>query len=343
MSKLLYNKKIADAVFEGGGVKGIGLVGALNIMEENGYSWRNIAGTSAGAVIASLISAGYSASELKNLIKQIDYTAMIDHSKHKFSFKKISNLIIKKGLYNGNYITKIIDTFLYDKLKWKLGTRKKVQFRDMIIPNEKGILLNNPRYKRKYKLHIIAADITRGRMLILPEDIIDYGINPDTLEVSLAVRMSISIPFFFQPIILENKIIKEKSSIVDGGILSNYPVWLFDENSLPQYPTIGFKLGGGKELERKHKTNNIINLSLAIIETMLEAEDDIHISKMDFLRTLKINTHGIKSTDFNITPENINILYKSGENSAKKFLNVADDNYRKYIELFKRKKRIFNI
>lgn len=338
MSKLLKNKKIADAVFEGGGVKGIGLVGALKVMEDNGYKWRNVAGTSAGAIVASLVAAGYSATNLKKIIKEVDYKSMIDYRKRRFSIGKVGNIIFKKGLYKGGYITNLIDELLYDKLKWKLGGRKKVKFGDLVLPKEKGILINNPKYKRKYKLHIIAADITRGKMLILPEDIADYGINPDELDVSLAVRMSISIPFFFQPITLENNISKEKSSIVDGGILSNFPVWIFDINSIPQYPTIGFKLGAGKEQDRKHETNNIFNLSFAIIETMLEAADDIHISKMDFLRTIKINTHGIKATDFNITSENIEILYKSGEDCARDFLQVAEENYRKYIELRNRYK-----
>lgn len=341
MSKLLKNKKIADAVFEGGGVKGIGLVGALKVMEDNGYEWRNIAGTSAGSIIASLVAAGYSATNLKKIVKELDYKAMLDYRKRKFSIGKICNVIFKKGLYKGDYITNLIDELLYDKLKSNLGSRKKVKFGDLVFPNQKGILINNPKYKRKYKLHIIAADITRGKMLILPEDIIDYGMNPDELDVSLAVRMSISIPFFFQPITLENKMYKDKSLIVDGGILSNYPVWLFDRNDSPIYPTIGFKLGAGKEQDRKNKTNNIFNFCFAIIETMLEAEDDIHISKMDFLRTIKINTNGIKATDFNITSEKIESLYNSGEDCARDFLQVAEENYREYIQLRSRNKGRF--
>ena len=177
-------------------------------------------------------------------------------------------------------------------------------FGDLIIPNEKGILLKNNKYKRKYKLHIIATDITRGKMLILPEDIEEFGINPDDLEVSLAIRMSISIPYFFQPVTLNNRTTNKRSLIVDGGVLSNYPVWIFD-NDIPHWPTIGFKLGGNKEL-REHKITNILNFTSSIIETMLEAQDDIHIREMDFLRTVKIDTLDIKTTDFNISSKKIN-------------------------------------
>ena len=56
---------IADAVFEGGGVKGIALVGAVAVAEEKGYRWANLAGTSAGAIVASLLAAGYTGAEFR--------------------------------------------------------------------------------------------------------------------------------------------------------------------------------------------------------------------------------------------------------------------------------------
>ena len=45
----------ADLVLEGGGVKGIGLVGALSVLEQSGYTFERVAGTSAGAIVASLV------------------------------------------------------------------------------------------------------------------------------------------------------------------------------------------------------------------------------------------------------------------------------------------------
>lgn len=52
------------------------------------------------------------------------------------------------------------------------------------------------------KLRIIASDITNGRILVLPEDIKRFGINPSSLEVAKAIRMSTSIPYFFDPVML---------------------------------------------------------------------------------------------------------------------------------------------
>jgi NTE family protein len=67
-----------DAVFEGGGVKGVGLVGAVAVTEAKGYELVNVAGTSAGAIIAALVAAGYHADELREIIATLDYAKFRD-------------------------------------------------------------------------------------------------------------------------------------------------------------------------------------------------------------------------------------------------------------------------
>src|SRR5690625_1160 len=66
----------ADAVFEGGGVKAIGLIGAATVAEKRGYRWKHLAGTSAGAIIAALLAAGYTAQQLRQ-IETLDYTRFL--------------------------------------------------------------------------------------------------------------------------------------------------------------------------------------------------------------------------------------------------------------------------
>src|SRR3712207_6704896 len=72
----------ADAVFEGGGVKGIGLVGALFTAEQDYHvEWQRVAGTSAGAVVAALVAAGYTANEIYDIIKEkVSFAKMMDRS-----------------------------------------------------------------------------------------------------------------------------------------------------------------------------------------------------------------------------------------------------------------------
>src|SRR4051812_17815452 len=94
-----------DAVFEGGGVKGIGLVGALSVIERRGYTWANLAGTSAGAIVASLLAAGYTGPELKDLVGSLDYTRFKDPDwvGRIPAIGAVLNLLTGKGLYQGDY------------------------------------------------------------------------------------------------------------------------------------------------------------------------------------------------------------------------------------------------
>ncbi|MCI0527831.1 MAG: patatin-like phospholipase family protein, partial [Nitrospira sp.] len=96
----------ADAVFEGGGVKGIGLVGALSVAESKGYVWENVAGTSAGAIVAALVAAGYEASELKKIIGSLDYNRFKDKGAVDRIplFGPLVSLLSEKGIYEGNFL-----------------------------------------------------------------------------------------------------------------------------------------------------------------------------------------------------------------------------------------------
>ena len=63
-------KLYADAVFEGGGVKGTAFLGALRCFGDVGVQWRKVAGTSAGAITAATVAAGFSIAELENVISR---------------------------------------------------------------------------------------------------------------------------------------------------------------------------------------------------------------------------------------------------------------------------------
>ena len=84
---------------------------------------------------------------------------------------------------------------------------------------------DDPRYR--YRLQVIASDTTSHRLLVLPRDADQLGIDPDELG-RRAVRMSMSIPIFFEPVSVTNEKTNREHVIVDGGMLSNFPVWLFD-------------------------------------------------------------------------------------------------------------------
>ena len=173
--------QLINAVFEGGGVKGVGLVGAVSVTEERGYQFRNVAGTSAGAIISTLIAAGYSAVELKGILDELDYNNFKDKGlEDKIPLVGLlASAAFEKGIYEGDFFLEWIQDLLDKK-----GVNT---FGDLVIEEHR----DNPKYR--YRLQVIAADVTRGKMLVLPRDIAHYGIDPDSLGIARAVRMSMAI------------------------------------------------------------------------------------------------------------------------------------------------------
>jgi len=220
----------ADAVFEGGGVKGIALAGAIDVAEKLGVKWKKIAGTSAGAITACLLAAGYSAEEIIRIVtKDMDFNKFMDEGLlDKIPLiGKIASAVFEKGIYEGDYF----EEWMVEMLNAK-GIKT---FGD--VKDENG----------KHRLKLIASDVTRREMLILPDDLKKYGRDPDSFPIARAARMSMSIPYFFEPVefdFMESSGGTKKAFVVDGGLLSNFPVWLFDApaGQLPRWPTYGFKL-----------------------------------------------------------------------------------------------------
>jgi len=307
-----------DAVFEGGGVKGIGFAGAIFEIEKAGYTFENLVGTSAGAIVATLIAAGYSAREIKEELENLNYELFKDKS----PFGRFLGGLCKFGMYKGDYVEHWIEGLL---------RRKNISsFGDLIT--------DYPEEKYKYKLQIIASDLTNKRILVLPRDLYLFGLDPHYFSIARAVRMSLSIPLFFQPVSIYDNAGNEHI-IVDGAVLSNYPIWLLDDNSTnPPWPTFGFKLI--EPVQRKIKKaskqniNNLIQFFQALISTMLQAHDKLHISqsKGDFARTIAVATtitingeeKTIKTTDFSISQSESILLYENGQQAARSFLREWD-------------------
>jgi len=207
------------------------------------------------------------------------------------------NLWRNNGVYSGDYI----ENWVREKLLAK-GVKR---FKDL-----------------KRTLKIIASDITSGEMLVLPDDIIKYNKDPDSLEVAKAVRMSSSIPYFFRPVKIKSNYQGKKRAncIVDGGLLSNFPVWIFDNQQQPRWPTFGYRTVS-KNTGKPNKIFGPFSLGFALISTMIEAHDMLHIKDTDFVRTIMVPSLGIKATNFHISKKESEELFISGVNAGKKFFD----------------------
>ncbi|MBM7681578.1 NTE family protein [Pullulanibacillus pueri] len=287
-----------DGVFSGGGVKAFAFVGAYEVAEEAGFKFRRVAGTSAGSIIAAFIAAGYNSKEIFKLMEEMHPSIFLDQSKmiYHFPFIKWLTLYWRMGLYKGNKF----EAWLKEVLKAK-GVER---FSD--LPPD--------------SLKIIASDLSRGKMVVIPDDLVYYGIHPENFSVARAIRMSCSLPFFFEPTTLFNKK-SEKCIIVDGGVLSNFPVWLYDEeNQLPLRPFLGFQLSSRADFYVSRRIKNAFDLFHGLFTTMKEAHDAKYISKYAASNIVFLPVENIETANFKLSKEEIDKLVAIGRKRTKKFL-----------------------
>ncbi len=300
-----------DLVFEGGGVLGISFVGAYKALKDNGFEVERCAGTSAGSVISALIMAGYSAKEMIDLLDATKFKQFLDKTKLSslFLIGKPLSLIFNDGIYNSSCIEKWMEELLSKKGIYT--------FSDVMKDN-------------KSLLKVIAADITKRKMLILPDDLSIYGIDPKTYSIAKAVRMSCTIPFFYTPVKLSDG--NQTNYIVDGGLLSSFPIWVFDLDSKPRWPTFGLKIKDECSLTSIGK-KNILAYTKDIINAPINKDEMSFVRDKDLVRTIIIeNNHLLKSTDFNLSNNDIKYLYQIGYDSVVEYLKKW--NYSDYVKRF---------
>jgi NTE family protein len=307
----------ADFVFEGGGVKGIGLAGAYWELYDRGYRAECVAGTSAGAINASLVAVGYTGEEVKEIVLEKMHFPDFEDPAFLDRFGRGGDLVEfmrTRGMHSGDYFLNWIRGLLEAKGITKFGQ------------------LRNPdpcTVERRYRLQVIASDLSARSMLILPRDAEQLGIEPDELEIATAVRMSMSIPVFFEPVSQNGHV------IVDGGLLSNYPIWLFDApgDAEPAFPTFGMLLvapnqkaplvANDPSADLAEVTSDLGFLK-AMGSTMQEAHDRFYVEQANYARTIPIPTLGVKTTEFDISAKDTLALFESGRQAAVDFLSTWD-------------------
>lgn len=317
----------ADGVFEGGGVKGIAFVGALEAARERGIErWVNVAGTSAGAIIASLLAVGYDPAQLRTILEKTDYAMFADYGWGGKIVGGTRNMIRGLGLCQGKAFT----DWLAERFKESPVGKADPTFADVerTLPPE---LDADEREKARFRLRVIASDITEGRMLVLPDDIVDYTdkdgrpYTKEDLPIARAVRMSMSFPYFFEPVELYRN--GRVHYIVDGGLLSNFPVFLFDGDKPPlRRWTFGFRLYGGAPPESPAyrmipRPLWQIPLGKAMFYSATEAWDR-KSSKASSVRTISIPTGAVPTLKFTLTDDERNGLRQGGFDVATEFFKT---------------------
>ncbi len=311
--------RYADLVLEGGGVKGLGLLGAIVELAGHGLSFPRVAGASAGAIVGALSAAyqraGRPVAELVSVMQSLDYRQFADPTLlDRFgSVGKGLELLIHDGIYKGD--------FALDWIRARLAEQGVHTWADLRIDHDTGTSLSPG---RRYRLVVVASDLSRGQLVRLPWDYHHYGLHADTQSVALAVRASMSYPFFFRPVALRAGHGQQSCTLVDGGLLSNFPIELFDRtDSAPaRWPTYGVKLSARRDARQvRHAIHGPVGLALAALHTLLDAHEAYHLDdKHTTERTIFVDTDKVSTLDLDIDQDTQRQLYRSGQRAAADFL-----------------------
>ena len=331
-----------NLVFEGGGVKGIAYVGALEVLNKEGIlqNIERVAGTSAGAMVAVLFALRYSAKEISDILWDINFKNFMDSSWG--IVRDINRLVNDYGWYKGDYFRNLMAGYIKDKTN-----NGEITFKE---------LAQNKQFR---ELHLLGADLTTGYSKVF-----NATDTPD-VKVADAARISMSIPLFFAAVKGVNG---DEHVYVDGGLLNNYAIKSFDRlnfvddhvnarrtsyyekindrikqmtppkmgqkaNVVNEYvynkETLGFRLDGKDEIEMylnpdaqppEKEIKSLFTYTKALVTTLIDFQNNVHLHSDDWQRTIYINTFGVDATDFNISDAKKEQLVESGRGFTEDYL-----------------------
>lgn len=360
------------AVFEGGGVKGIGHVGAL---AQIGWSapnltFRGYAGASAGAIVAALAAAGYKAAGLdpatpagpdsmKTILEQMDFTHLLEglDDVPLETIQRLSSTIEPIGrnlaarvrqlagagrfgkawhwIALGREISKLLqangDVVKAGQILWHhkglYGTVKFRNWIDGLLKKKKELVDKNGNVTFKSLelgtggtiLKVVVTDVG-GRA---PKT---YGPGPTETpgeHVADAVLASMTIPLFFRPFPYG-----PNNYYVDGGFLSNFPAWLFDDENDERkeaggepLPLMGIRLFAARPSDPPDITSTGEFLK-GLVGTKFEGDDFLQTRMIDRFVGIEVELPpGISATDFNLSDQMKASLFDRGTFAAQAALD----------------------
>jgi NTE family protein len=303
-------------VFEGGGVKGVAYGGVFEVLEQARITpqIKAVAGTSAGAITATMMSLNYTAEEFVEIMMKLNFEKLEDGS----DLEGPIRLIEHYGWFKGNYFLHLMESYVEEKTRvnGKPGDGRAT-FRDLV---EKYAGLN---FKR---LFIFGTNLSQQAVQKF-----SYETTPN-MAVADAVRISMSIPFFFEARYYEQN--GENDIYCDGGVLNNYPIDTFDQQSAgveesgntmlyrtPNQATLGFHFDNPGQ-QPSPPINNLRRFTGGVIDAILDIQDILlKTNPGDEQRSVFINDLGVKFTDFQLSDQVKWELIAQGRIATSNYLN----------------------
>lgn len=294
---------------EGGGIRGVAYAGCIEELENRGVMdcIQNVAGSSVGAIGGCLISLGYNSEELRKILAGLSMQQFNDGKW--FFLGGQSRLRKEYGWYRGDALEKWVEEAIYQKTGQHHLTFLQLH----------ELKLKDNRFR---DLYVAASNISQQKLVVYCWE--DYP----NMEIATAVRASASIPLYFQAMQLDSLGRKSETGdyIVDGGLLMNYPITLFDSGQINNH-TLGLKLERPEQIpyslndpgiapydvtDLKSFMGALYNLTMESLNRKTSMEDERH-------RTIYISTQGVPPRIRSMNKAQKNQLYESGRKGARAF------------------------
>jgi NTE family protein len=296
-----------NLALQGGGVLGIAEVGVVAALRQAGYRIANVAGTSAGSIVAALLASGMDDAALRRATEKLDYLGLVQPPAGAGRVRsflrrvpvvgRLVNVALTGGIASGDRLTEFIDGQLRS-----MGAATWGELRARVAAG------------RGSNLRVITyAYNTRGRVTF-PDDVAaTFGHPADDERVAAAVRASSAITGLFPPVAMRDA--NGRTWLLgDGGPAEDYP-WLSAQRMDPSLPTVGVRLAGPSEFVAiaRHGPRSVLRL----IERRLTTNSPDAAEALDALpgvveNTIRPQTFGIRATDFGISRADVERLYASG-------------------------------
>jgi len=273
-----------NGVFEGGGIRGVALAGAAAAALDAGLRFTRTVGTSAGALVAALVAAGYSGDQLSDTVCEVDWPGLLDPvrgSRIPLIGRNLA-LVFHRGLYKGDRLERVWAELLADK-----GVRVFAN----LAPGA---------------LTVVASDLNHARGVPLPEGLEHYGIDPATFSVARAVRMSAAVPFLFQPVAMRDKVTGEQILMADGAMAANFPIGLAPENR----PVVGFRVTSDGTVHPHKTIRGPASLARAVVIAGIRARYDLPREEIDHASIIDVPVSA--DLDFSISRDEARRTFDRG-------------------------------
>ncbi|HYV00276.1 MAG TPA: patatin-like phospholipase family protein [Pyrinomonadaceae bacterium] len=305
-----------NLVFEGGGVKGVAYGGVFEVLEERQITPQieAVAGTSAGAITATMMALNYSTEHFLKIMMTLNFEKLEDGCELIAPFR----LIRRFGWFKGNYFLKLMESYIEQKTRdGQAHGNGRATFRDLV---EKYA---DRHFKR---LTVFGTNLTQQAVQKF-----SYETTPD-VAVADAVRISMSIPFFFEARYYEQN--GSNDAYCDGGVLNNYPIDTFDEQHTevdrdsgqrmllrtPNRETLGFHFVD--PIQPASPINSLRSFTGGVIDALLDIQDILlKTNPGDERRSVFINDLGVKFTDFALSDQTKRALIDQGRIATIEYLD----------------------